>query len=467
MLFEDRRDAGRKLALLLRAYRDENPIVLGLPRGGVPVAYEVAEALEAQLDVIVARKLGAPGFPEYGIGAIAEGGAVYVSRGAVRELGLEEAAIAVIAEREGAELQRRVRRYRGERELPDLSRRTVILVDDGIATGGTMRAAVKAVRERKPARLVVAAPVVAFQTAAALLPEVDDLVYVEAPEDFIAVGVWYKRFGQTSDDEVVACLEKARRAELGLAERSEPADPWEGDWIEGKGGDEPPAEAPGVEREVAIPVGRLFLSGYLAVPAGAEAIVVFAHGSGSSRRSPRNQYVAGVLRESRLATLLMDLLTPEEAGGTGGEGARFDVDLLARRLVAATRWLASQAETARLVAGYFGASTGAAAALVAAAAAPDQVRAVVSRGGRPDLAGEGALSMVRAPTLLVVGGRDEPVIATNRAALAHIRVEKQLVVVPGASHLFEEPGTLQAVAHLAAAWFGRFLRVSREAEART
>jgi len=466
MLFEDRQDAGRRLSVLLRRYRDENPIVLGLPRGGVPVAYEVARALEAHLDVLVVRKIGAPGFPEYGIGAIAEGGAVYVSRGAVRELGLTEEAIAAVAEREGVELQRRVRRYRGDRELPDLSRRTVILVDDGVATGGTMRAAVKAVRERNPARLVVAAPVVAFQTAAALLPEVDDLVYVEAPEDFIAVGVWYKTFGQTSDEEVVACLEKARRAEVGLSEPGSPADPWAEEWIEGKDGDDPPDDSRAGGREVSIPVGRLFLSGYLGVPPGAEGIVVFAHGSGSSRRSPRNQYVAGVLRESGLATLLMDLLTPEEAGGAGGEATRFDVDLLARRLVAATRWLGSQAETARLVTGYFGASTGAAAALVAAAAAPDQVRAVVSRGGRPDLAGEGALAVVRAPTLLVVGGRDEPVIEANRAALALIPGEKHLVVVPGASHLFEEPGTLEAVARLAADWFARFLRPAREAEAR-
>jgi putative phosphoribosyl transferase len=359
-----------------------------------------------------------------------------------------------------------VRRYRGDRDLPDLSRRTVILVDDGVATGGTMRAAVKAVRERNPAQLVVAAPVVAFQTAAALLPEVDDLVYVEAPEDFIAVGVWYKTFGQTTDEEVVACLEKARRIEVGLADPGSPADPWAEEWIEGTGGDDPPADSRAGGREVSIPVGRVFLSGYLGVPAGAEGIVVFAHGSGSSRRSPRNQYVAGVLRESGLATLLMDLLTPEEAGGAGGEAARFDVDLLARRLVAATRWLGSQAETTRLVAGYFGASTGAAAALVAAAAAPDQVRAVVSRGGRPDLAGEGALAMVRAPTLLVVGGRDEPVIEVNRTALALIPAEKQLVVVPGASHLFEEPGTLEAVARLAADWFGRFLRTAREAETR-
>jgi putative phosphoribosyl transferase len=264
----------------------------------------------------------------------------------------------------------------------------------------------------------------------------------------------------------VACLERARRTGPGLVERREPADPWGDDGIEGRSGAWPPAGEPGLEREVAIPVGRLFLSGYLAVPGGAEGIVVFAHGSASSRRSPRNRYVAGVLRESGLATLLMDLLTPEEAGGAAGEGARFDVDLLARRLVAATRWLAGQPETARLVAGYLGASTGAAAALIAAAAAPGEVRAVVSRGGRPDLAGEGALSMVRAPTLLVVGGRDEPVIARNEEALAHVRAEKQLVVVPGASHLFEEPGTLEAVARLAAAWFGRFLRVSRDAAAR-
>ncbi len=439
MLFEDRRDAGRKLAELLAKYRGERPLVLGLPRGGVPVAAEVARVLGAPLDVVVARKLGAPGMPEYGIGAIAEGGAVFVSAGAVRELSIRPEEVSAIAERESAELLRRVRLYRGERPFPEVRGRTAILVDDGIATGGTARAAVRAVREREPGKLVLAAPVVAFQTAMSLLAEVDDLVYVDAPEDFIAVGVWYRRFPQTSDEEVVACLAEARREA-----RAEGAAAG------------PPGGTGSEEREVSVAVGPIALEGSLGVPPGARAAVLFAHGSGSSRRSPRNRFVAEVLRKRGLATLLMDLLTPEEEMSPGG-GLRFDVSLLAERLLGARRWLAAQPGFSGLRVGYFGASTGAAAALLAAAEEPELCQAVVSRGGRPDLAGGPALAGVRAPTLLLVGGRDEPVEVLNRDALARLGGEKKLVVLPGATHLFEEPGALETVAELAAGWFGRWL----------
>jgi dienelactone hydrolase len=191
--------------------------------------------------------------------------------------------------------------------------------------------------------------------------------------------------------------------------------------------------------------------------------VLFAHGSGSSRHSPRNRYVAGVLRAAGLATLLMDLLTPEEEAEDRYTGhLRFDIDLLAERLVAATDWLAQQPQTAGWPVGYFGASTGAGAALVAAARRPDAVGAVVSRGGRPDLAGA-ALARVKAPTLLIVGGRDEPVIALNQQALGRLGAAvKKLVIVPGATHLFEEPGALEEVARLASGWFTRHL--NREAD---
>jgi putative phosphoribosyl transferase len=448
MLFEDRRDAGRRLAELLARYRDDRPVVLGLPRGGVPVAAEVARALGAPLDVVVARKLGAPGMPEYGIGAIAEGGAVFVSAGALRELSIRPEEVSAIAERESVELLRRVRMYRGDRPFPEVRDRTVILVDDGVATGGTARAAIRAVRERQPRKLVLAVPVVAFQTAMALLPEVDDLVYLDAPEDFIAVGVWYRRFTQISDEEVVACLTEARRA-VGLAAAAGTG--------RGEGGLE--------EREVSVAVGRLFLPGTLRLPRAARGAVIFAHGSGSSRRSPRNRFVAEVLGKRGLATLLMDLLTAEEEMTPGG-GMRFDVSLLAERLLGACRWLGSQPGMAALRIGYFGASTGAAAALLAAAEAPERCQAVVSRGGRPDLAGEAALEAVRAPVLLLVGARDEPVEVLNRRALERLGGEKKLVVVPGASHLFEEPGALETVAELAAGWFGRWLAAPAQEAAR-
>ena len=210
-------------------------------------------------------------------------------------------------------------------------------------------------------------------------------------------------------------------------------------------------------RLVQVPAGTVTLEGNLTLPEEAQAIVLFAHGSGSSRHSPRNRYVARVLNEAKLATLLIDLLTlHEEVIDTRTAHLRFDIDLLAERLVDATDWLTQFPDTKHLPIGYFGASTGAAAALAAAAVRPDVVGAVVSRGGRPDLAGS-ALPRVRAPTLLIVGGDDGQVIELNRAALAQLRCEKQLVIVPGATHLFEEPGALDEVARLARDWFQRYL----------
>jgi dienelactone hydrolase len=211
------------------------------------------------------------------------------------------------------------------------------------------------------------------------------------------------------------------------------------------------------EERVRIPAGDVTLSGDLVAPPDARGIVLFAHGSGSSRLSPRNRQVAAILRQGGLATLLMDLLTrDEEAVDARTAHLRFDIGFLAGRLGAATEWLQKKAETRALPLGYFGASTGAAAALVAAAERPEAVRAIVSRGGRPDLAGS-ALARVQAPTLLIVGGDDYAVIEMNREALAQLTAEATLEIVPGATHLFEEPGTLDEVARLARAWFERWL----------
>jgi putative phosphoribosyl transferase len=209
----------------------------------------------------------------------------------------------------------------------------------------------------------------------------------------------------------------------------------------------------GSEQIVRVLAGRSTLEGNLVVPDGARGVVLFAHGSGSSRHSPRNRYVAEALRQGPLGTLLVDLLTPEEeAVDLRTAHLRFDIGLLAERLVAATDWLGEHPATGQLRVGYFGASTGGGAALVAAAQRPEAVGAVVSRGGRPDLAGA-ALPRVRAATLLIVGGRDIPVIGMNEEALAELRCEKRLEIVPGATHLFEEPGALEEVARLARAWF--------------
>jgi putative phosphoribosyl transferase len=213
-----------------------------------------------------------------------------------------------------------------------------------------------------------------------------------------------------------------------------------------------------LEIQARIPAGDAVLDGDLVVPSGASGIAVFAHGSGSSRHSPRNRSVARVIREAGVGSLLFDLLTREEESvDVFTRRLRFDIELLTRRLIEATRWLASQEETRNLRVGYFGSSTGAAAALMAAARLGDEIGAVVSRGGRPDLAGD-ALPLVKAPTLLIVGGHDETVIELNQDAYARLRCEKELKVIPGATHLFEEPGALEQVADLAAAWFKKRLQ---------
>jgi len=215
-----------------------------------------------------------------------------------------------------------------------------------------------------------------------------------------------------------------------------------------------------IERTVHVPTDHIELEGTLGVPPDAAGVVLFAHGSGSSRFSSRNRFVARVLRDAGFATLLLDLLTvSEERVDDVTRHLRFDIDLLANRLVSAIDWLHGTADTASLHVGLFGASTGGGAALVAAAERPERVDAVVSRGGRPDLAGD-ALPAVKAPTLLIVGGHDEPVIELNERARSQMRTEVRLEIVPGATHLFEEPGALEEVARLARHWFARHVAAS-------
>jgi putative phosphoribosyl transferase len=209
--FEDRRDAGRRLAGRLSRFEGEQPVVFALPRGGVPVGYEIARALGAPLDVFISRKLGAPGQPEFGIGAVAAGGVRILNQDVVRRLGIPDDYVEQITAQELAEVRRRLRYFRGERPEPEVVGRTAILVDDGLATGVTARAAVQALRLRKPGRLVLAAPVCAAQTAALFKRAVDELVCLESPSDLGAIGFWYKNFEQTSDEEVVELLERARR----------------------------------------------------------------------------------------------------------------------------------------------------------------------------------------------------------------------------------------------------------------
>ena len=436
MRFRDRVEAGRHLAAVVqRAGFGADVVVLGLPRGGVPVAFEVAQALGAPLDIIAVRKLGVPFQPELAAGAIGEDG-VRVENEEVRRLAaLDESEIDALERRERPELERRAHLYRGDRPRVDVRGRCAVIVDDGVATGSTARAACQVARAHGAARVVLAVPVVSQQAVLSLRDVCDDILYVDAPEPFWAVGEWYRDFSQTSDDEVVRLL---RLAATGP-------------------GDDPPGDPPvggtvGAGGEVTISSGSVELAGTLVVPPDPLGTVVFAHGSGSSRHSPRNRYVAGVLNDAGLATLLIDLLTVDEEVERANV---FDVELLAARLGDAAHWVVaspvSPGHTGRPI-GFFGASTGAAAALWAAAEPGCDVAAIVSRGGRPDLAGP-RLAAVTAPTLLIVGGHDDVVLDLNRQAQAQLRCESRICVVPGATHLFEERGTLAQVATLARDWF--------------
>ncbi|MFA7372129.1 MAG: alpha/beta family hydrolase [bacterium] len=432
-LFRDRYDAGRRLAQKLIAFKGSDTLVLALPRGGVPVGYEIAHELEAQLDIIVARKLGAPGQPELGIGAIAPGVRI-INETLVRQLGIAPQEIDKIAGRETAEMQRRLRLYRSNRPAVEIAGKTVILTDDGLATGITALAATRAVRAEKPERLILAVPVCSPEAAARLAGELDDLVCLLQPEDFMAVGQWYLDFTQTSDEEVMKLLQEENNRET-----KNPS-------------------SPGVQKERAVIVssGLVELEGNLVIPDNARGVVLFAHGSGSSRFSPRNRFVARALQEAGIATLLIDLLTAEEeAVDIYTLELRFDIDLLAERLIDIIDWL--RHERPELKIGLFGASTGGAATLVAASKRPESVSAVVSRGGRPDMARNRVLSEVRSPTLLIVGGDDTEVLKLNRQALRQMHNVKELAVIPGATHLFEEPGALEKVSRLATQWFLRYL----------
>ncbi|WP_190990072.1 phosphoribosyltransferase family protein [Pseudarthrobacter sulfonivorans] len=440
--FRDRADAGRRLGQQLSRFRGEDVVILGLPRGGVPVAAEVAKALNAPLDVIVVRKLGVPFRPEVAMGAIGEGNARVLDQRVISLAGITEDDLRTVEREARALLKSRVERYRRARPRLELTGKTALIVDDGMATGSTARVACQVARQLGAATIILAVPVAPAHLLETLT-DPDEVVSLISARDFQAVGQYYRDFSPTADEEVMQLLDA-------LAQRDSTSDSTGG---KSTGGGQDAAD----DQEVEIPAAALTLQGDLHLPAHCEAVVVFAHGSGSSRHSPRNRYVASILHDAGLGTLLLDLLTPAEEADRGNV---FDIPLLAQRLTAATRWLASHYGPSMHVA-YFGASTGAAAALWAAADAGSQVGAIVSRGGRPDLAGP-RLAAVRAPTLLIVGGADTQVLALNRAAMNDMRGLTRLEIVPGATHLFEEPGTLAQAAKLAAGWFTRYLLPARD-----
>ncbi len=433
MWFANRDDAGRQLAERLEHLRGQPVVVLGLPRGGVPVAAQVARVLGAPLDVIVVRKIGVPFQPELAMGAVGEDGVRVRDPYIIRTGAIKPEELAAAEAREQATVNTRAALYRSRRPREPLTGRVAIVVDDGVATGATARAACQIARAHGAARVILAVPVAPAGWEKRAGAEADECVCLGTPAGFYAIGQFYADFSQLTNDEVIRCLDEAAARQAASAESDAAA------------ASDPPYEG----AEVRPTAGPVRLAGYLTIPQNAPAVVLFAHGSGSSRHSPRNRYVATVLNEAGLGTLLLDLLTLEEEADRANV---FDVELLARRLTGVTEWMRAQPTARDAAIGYFGASTGAAAALWAASESSADVATVVSRGGRPDLAGP-RLTAVTAPTLLIVGGLDTLVLDLNREAQARLRCESKLAVVPGATHLFEEPGTLTMAAGLARDWF--------------
>lgn len=425
MAFTDRTDAGRQLADRLQHLRASDSVALGLPRGGVPVAAEVSHALGIPLDVIVVRKLGVPYQPELAMGAVGEGGVRVVNDDVIRIADVSDETLQRVEDAELAELSRRSARFRQGRDPVPLDGRTAIVIDDGIATGATARAACQIARAHGARSVVLAVPIAPPDAVRSFQDVADEVVCVASPAALSSIGQWYQDFTQTPDEEVTRLLDEAasrRAVSVGSA-------------------------------EVAVLADGVQLTGELTVPRDASGVVVFAHGTGSGRASPRNVRVAQSQHDAGLATLLFDLLTPGEAADRTNV---FDIALLAKRVLGAIRWIGERSDVGRLPLGLFGASTGAAAALWAAAEAPSSVTAVVSRGGRPDLAAD-RLGDVTAPTLLIVGGADAEVLELNRRAQSLLVCRNRLETVPGATHLFEEPGAMDTVARLAADWFGAHL----------
>lgn len=420
MKFRSRTEAGRLLAARLRQRSWDWPIVLALPRGGLAVGAEIARALDAPLFPLVTRKLDH-------FGAVAEGGALVVDTDAMRREGLDEAALERLTRTERIEVQRRVRLYRHDQPLPPLWGRSAIVVDDGLLSGRSARAAARDLRAAEAAEVVLAVPVACADALPSLEPEFDQVIALQTPQRLGALPEFYVDFPPISDDDVLRILEVAR---------------------------EQPVRPPSHEQEVSIPFDDDPILATLCIPERASALIVFAPGAEGSRRSLRVRQIAATMRAEGFATLLLDLVTQ-----------RRDITTVSRRLAAALEWAGDHPDLGPLPVGISGTGLGAAAMLLVAAARPERVGALVSRGGRLELAQQ-ALGRVEAPTLLIAGEHDEAPLQINRRAFRRLQCQRELVVIPGATHHFEEPGALEHVASLATGWFQRHLNPGPSADLR-
>lgn len=425
MNFKDRNEAGELLAeRLFEEWKESNPVIEALTRGGVPVAYPISKKLNSDLDILVVGKIGAPSNPEFALGAVTEDQKIWINREALSMLSVDQTELDQLIQSTIKQIKNKTKTFRNGRPPIDIQNRPVILVDDGLATGSTLLAAVSSLKSRGASMIVVAVPVASQGGMKLVKAKADQVVSLYEPQHFFAVGEWYQDFSQVSDEEVVQILERSRQLPK--------------HWV--------------INRSVKIQTEDVELEGELSIPNQPKAWILFAHGSGSSRLSPRNLKVSKKLNEAGFATLLFDLLNLDESQD---REKVFDIELLSYRLFLATKWLKTLPEWKSLPIGYFGASTGAAAALQAAALFEPDIYSIVSRGGRPDLVLL-QLDKVTCPVLLIVGGEDFPVIEMNRKAyekLSHAKLE----IVPLASHLFEEPGALEKVIELSIRWFNHSL----------
>ncbi|GAA0987556.1 phosphoribosyltransferase family protein [Nocardiopsis tropica] len=421
--FADRSEAGRRLAERVRPLVVDDPLVLALPRGGVPVGAELARRLDADFDVLMVRKIGLPGRPETGVGAIAENGQVFFDDRALARMRVPRQALSETVAAERDELDRRRRVYRGERSAPRIAGRDCVVVDDGVATGGTARAALRMVRRAGPSRLILAVPVAAPEAVEALREDVDEMVVLGAPDNFHSVGEWYRDFGQLSDGNVTAILDEHGRVR-------------------------PPGEE---ARGVRVRAGRVYLDGDLTVPPALRGAVVLAAGEG--RSDPRRRVVSSALQRAGYATLVLDLLTAEEQASGPADA---DAGALGERLGAAVGWLRSATDAADRPLGVLGSGSAAPAALVTAAERPREVAAVVVHGGRIDLA-EPHLSDVRAPVLVLLESGDSFVRELGEWARGRMGGTTDLRVVPGVEQLLPGAQEWRQVAVEALDWFDRHI----------
>jgi putative phosphoribosyl transferase len=467
-MFRDRAAAGRALARLLGAYRGQpGVVVIGLARAGVPVAREVADHLRAPIGVVVAHKIGVPGIEEVALGAIAEGGHRVIADSIAWYVGVPPRIVDRLVDRERMELERRAATYRAGLPSLDLRGRTVIIVDDGMATGATMRAAIRSVRDRRPARIVVAVPVAAQTSAEEVRAEVDELVVVMTPPRFNTISASYAEYSPVSDDDVFALTgETARRVSLQVRDMSHQL---------GAALTRADAHERPVERTIGVPAFDATVAGELGVPRvrsatrwerarGVRGLVILGSGSGASRNSYIERYLAGRLRLSGYATLRVDLFTREEQHPDGLDDLRHaHVQRAAARLAGVCEWAEREGVAGAHRTILAGAGTGAAAVLLTAANRPGRTFAVAVRGALVGLA-RAAVPKITAPTLFIVGANEQPARPGYTDVFDRLQGTAVLVRVPRAGNSFEEPGALGSVAEHTVGWLDRLDARKRHAD---